>query len=52
MALEIRFCPVLIGKNAKRFIWHMNNPKFLSKEVVEKMKQNYEAIIFKSKLPR
>ena len=52
MALEIRSCPVLTGKDAERFRWRMNNQKPISEEVKQRMRRNYEAIMAISKLPK
>jgi hypothetical protein len=44
MATKIRETPILYGKDAKRFLEAIANPKKISKEELERIKKNYEEI--------
>lgn len=50
MAKPIRETPILYGKEAEKFLKAIANPKKISKEELERMKENYEKIKKKSKI--
>jgi hypothetical protein len=49
MARPIKETPVLTGKDAERFRWHMNHPSPVSEEEKERARQAYE--MFKHNSP-
>jgi len=50
MARLIKETPILTGKDVERFIYNMNNPKKVSKEEIERLKESY--LKFKNMLKR
>ena len=49
MARPIKETPVLTGKDAERFRWHMDHPSPVSSEEKERARQAYE--LFKRNSP-